>query len=138
MADGAKQKKGDMLVVAGIIWRGGEFLAVERPVGQRQAGYWEFPGGKVEPGEALDAALVRELREELGIEAGQLEYWRDKRHDYGDFVVHLHFFHVRAFAGEVRSLEGQRFEWVEPAHADGSRFLPADVVILDELRRLFG
>ena len=63
------EEKARIEVVGGILWRGGSFLAAQRPEGHPQAGFWEFPGGKVEPGESLEAALARELAEELSLSA---------------------------------------------------------------------
>ena len=91
-------------VVAGIVWRDGEYLAVERPEGARMAGWWEFPGGKIEPGETPDNALVREFQEELGVTPTEFEYWRDLEHEYEEFVVRLNFFHIRNYSGELQCL----------------------------------
>lgn len=71
-------------VVAGIVWRGDSFLAVRRPEGKPHAGFWEFPGGKVEYGETLEQALARELHEELGITPICMQAWRVVRHIYGN------------------------------------------------------
>lgn len=117
-------------VVAGIVWRGSEYLAVERPPGSRQEGYWEFPGGKVETGESLEAALVREFEEELGIRPTRFEFWREKVHEYADLTVRLFFFHIRGFEGEIRPLEGQRMAWVVPGGHGDIPFLPADLEIV--------
>lgn len=121
-------------VVAGIIWKDGSYLAVERPEGARMAGWWEFPGGKIEPGESRDQALVRELDEELGISCITFDFWRDIIHHYDEFSVHLHFFHVTEYAGEPSSLEGQRMEWIKPAHPVNLKFLPADIEIVEALK----
>lgn len=125
-----------MEVVAGIIWDGDRYLAVERPEGTRMAGRWEFPGGKIDAGETREQALVRELREELGIECAQIEFWRELRHDYVEFPVRLHFFHVREFEGNVRPMEGQRMVWVLPSEASGLDFLEADIEIVEALKSL--
>jgi len=123
----------DLQVVAGVVWRDGRFLAVERPEGKAHAGWWEFPGGKVEPGETLAEALIRELKEELSFTATELVFWREKRFVYPQGPVLLHFFHVTAFSGEVIPLEGQRFAWFAPGAADVSIFLPANVDIVPAL-----
>jgi len=96
-------------VAAGIVWRGGAFLAAQRPDGKPMAGYWEFPGGKVEGAERPDQALRRELAEELGIGVRQAALWRTVEHCYAerDLLVRLHFFHVTAFSGEPCPAEGQ-------------------------------
>jgi len=124
---------GALLVVAGVVWRAGVFLGVERPKGKAHAGWWEFPGGKVEPGESLEAALVRELEEELSFTATRLAFWREKRFDYPQGPVLLNFFHVTAFEGEVVPREGQRFAWFTPGQADASIFLPANADIVPAL-----
>lgn len=122
-------------VVAGIIWRGDYYLAVQRPEGMPMAGWWEFPGGKVEPGEAHGDALVRELREELGIGCSEYRFWRDLIHEYERFFVHLHFFHVTDFSGEPKGLEGQSMQWMRPLDSDCCAFLPADVPIVEALKK---
>ncbi len=124
----------DLQVVAGVVWRDGRFLGVERPLGKALAGWWEFPGGKVEPGEGLEAALIRELREELSFTSTELVFWRRKRFVYPRGPVMLHFFHVTEFTGEVVPLEGQRFDWFTPGRADVSIFLPANADIVPALR----
>jgi len=124
---------GALLVVAGVVWRDGLFLGVERPAGKAHAGWWEFPGGKVEPGESFQDALVRELREELAFTATALTFWREKRFTYPKGPVLLNFFHVTAFTGEVVPQEGQRFAWFTPGAADVSIFLPANADIVPAL-----
>ena len=120
-------------VVAGIVWRGGEYLAVRRPDGGPMAGWWEFPGGKVEPGETREQALVREFREELDVTPLEFEYWRDLRYEYDEFSVHLHFFHIRQYSGELKSVENQLMAWVDPAGPLQLDFLPADTAIVEAL-----
>ncbi|MBU4191377.1 MAG: (deoxy)nucleoside triphosphate pyrophosphohydrolase [Proteobacteria bacterium] len=120
-------------VVAGIVWREGKYLAVERPEGARMAGWWEFPGGKIDPGETGGQAIVRELEEELGITPLVFEFWRDLVHHYDDFSVHLHFYHIRDYRGEATPLENQRMVWVDPAHPPVLDFLPADMPVGEAL-----
>ncbi len=121
-------------VVAGIIWRGGEYLAVRRPPGKPMAGFWEFPGGKVEPGETLEQALVRELDEELGIRVQECAFWQSVEHAYPHLLVRLHFFHVREMDGEPRSREGHELAWVTPEGGGDLGFLEADAGIVEELK----
>src|SRR5258706_15873315 len=90
-------------VAAAVIERpGGTFLLAQRPKGKPYPGYWEFPGGKIEPGEDARAALTRELREELGIEVREATPWITRVYAYTHATVRLHFFRVSSFAGEPR------------------------------------
>jgi 8-oxo-dGTP diphosphatase len=123
-------------VVAAILWRDGRFLAVKRPEGKPMAGYWEFPGGKVESGESLEQALVRELDEELGLAVTGGSRFAQKRHAYEHAKVRLHFMQVESWRGEPRALEGQALAWVGPAEAAEMLFLPADAEVLAELAAL--
>ena len=120
-------------VVAAIIWQDGRYLGVRRPEGKPMAGAYEFPGGKIEPGEAPDVALARELREELGITPTAIAFFREKAHSYEHLSVHLHFFHVHAFDGEPLPLEGQDMEWLTPQEGRMRPFLEADRDIVDAL-----
>lgn len=120
-------------VVGGILWRNNTFLAAQRPKGRSQAGFWEFPGGKVEPGETLEAALIRELEEELSLAVRNPVFWRTVEHDYPGKSVRLHFFHVTEFSGVPTSNDGQAFRWVTPAEALALPFLEADRPLLEAL-----
>lgn len=120
-------------VVAAVIWRDGRFLAVDRPEGKPLAGFWEFPGGKIAPGETEGQALTRELREELGITPTEQSFWMEKVHAYEHATVRLRFHHVRSFSGEPSGLEGQRLRWLAPGEPPGVPFLPADEEILAHL-----
>lgn len=122
--------------VAAIIWRGERFLGVDRPPGKIMAGYWEFPGGKVDPGETPEQAMARELHEELAITPTLMEYWTAATHAYDHATVKLLFYHVRAFDGEPTPMEGQNLAWLTPDEALAYRFLPADVDVLKQLARL--
>lgn len=127
-------------VVAAIIRREGRILAVRRPEGKPMAGYWEFPGGKVESGEGLAQALRRELGEELGVDPDVLtleafDLWREKRHIYEHMTVRLHFFLVDGYEGPLKPQEGQDMVWVRPEEAVGLDFLPADRAIVELLVR---
>jgi 8-oxo-dGTP diphosphatase len=125
-------------VAVGILMKpNGDVLLAQRPTGKPYAGYWEFPGGKVEAGESIFSALKREFLEELGIEIISAEPWCGVEHVYPHAHVRLHFFISREWQGEAQSLEGQAFAWqgsvgVEP-------ILPATIPLLesiDKLRRI--
>lgn len=120
-------------VVAGVIWHEGYYLAVERPEGFRMAGWWEFPGGKVERDETRENAIVRELQEELGITPVEFAYWRELVHEYEDFSVHLHFFNITQYSGVLSALENQRMEWVDPSKPPTLEYLQADIAIVEAL-----
>lgn len=99
-------------------------------------GLWEFPGGKLRDGESPDKALTRELREEIGIEALTSETFMRISHDYADRSVAIDFFLVHEWRNDPAGLEGQQVEWVMPAGLDADRLLPANVPIVEALRRL--
>ncbi len=121
-------------VAVGILMKpNGDVLLGQRPAGKPYAGYWEFPGGKVDPGETILDALKREFMEELGIEVLSAEEWCGVEHVYEHAHVRLHFFISREWRGEPQSLEGQAFAWqgevsVEP-------LLPATIPLLQWISR---
>ena len=115
-----------MEVVAGIVVRGGRVLVSRQPAGGHLAGLWEFPGGKLEPGEDDGAALVRELREELGIEVRPGASWGILRHRYAEREVNLHFRFAEIMAGEPRPLEVDEVRWVAPDELGKLAFPAAD------------
>ena len=123
----------EIRVVAAVIWQGERFLGVSRPPGKPMAGFWEFPGGKVKPGEPLEAALIRELAEELDLIPVDLVHWRDLTHPYPQLTVHLSFFHIHGFKGVPRPLEGQDLRWLTAAEALDYPFLEADREIIGAL-----
>jgi 8-oxo-dGTP diphosphatase len=105
-------------VAAGLILRpDGMLLLGQRPEGKPWSGWWELPGGKLEPGETVLEALARELQEELGIRVTQSRPWVTYVHVYPHTTVRLAFCHVTAWEGEPQGLENQRLEWVNPANA---------------------
>lgn len=99
-------------VAVGLLLRAdGRFLLCTRPPGKAYAGYWEFPGGKLEAGEDVVVALKRELFEEIGAQPTDIVLWQVLIVDYPHALVRLHFCKVHAWDGEVTMLEGQRFAW---------------------------
>lgn len=107
---GADRKLVDVAVGI-LIQADGSFLLTSRPVGKVYAGYWEFPGGKLEPGESVEQALRRELREEIGITIGAASPWKVKKVDYPHALVRLNFCKVFEWTGELQMREGQLFVW---------------------------
>ena len=108
----------------------GRFLLTSRPVGKVYAGHWEFPGGKVEPGETVEQALRRELHEELGITIGPVEPWQVELMDYPHARVRLHFCKVHAWQGEFEMREGQAMAW-QDLPVQVAPVLPGTVPVLD-------
>jgi 8-oxo-dGTP diphosphatase len=99
------------VAVGVLIDRDGRFLLTSRPAGKPYAGYWEFPGGKLEAGESVERALRRELHEELGIAIGAVQPWRVEIVDYPHARVRLHFCKVLAWHGAFEMREGQQMAW---------------------------
>lgn len=121
-------------VVAGIIERDGAVLVCRRRAGQAHALKWEFPGGKVEPGESPEAALVRELREELGIEAGISERIGGYSYQYpGRDPIRLFFFRVCSFEGEPANLVFEEIRWAPRASLPGFDFVEGDIEFVRQL-----
>lgn len=121
-------------VVAAVIERGGKILISRRPKGAHLEGLWEFPGGKAEAGESAERALVREVREELGVAFTAGERVAEVDWKYPDKRVRIAFFRG-TIEGEPRPLEGQELAWVAPADLDRYEFPPADASLLERLRR---
>ena len=114
----------------------GRVLLAQRPEGKSRAGLWEFPGGKVEPGETPEAALIRELHEELGIETWQscLAPLTFASHAYADFHLLMPLFACRKWQGIVQSREGQALAWVRPQKLADYAMPPADKPLVALLR----
>lgn len=122
-------------VVAAVIERrDGSFLLARRPEGKVYAGYWEFPGGKVEAGESLGDALARELREELGIEVRHAVPWITRVHSYPHSIVRLNFHRVTQWQGEPQPHEGQSLTWQRFPDLTVEPMLPANAPVLKALR----
>jgi 8-oxo-dGTP diphosphatase len=98
-------------VAVGVLLQGEAFLLTSRPEGKVYAGYWEFPGGKLEAGESVEQALRRELQEELGITIGVAQVWKTQMVDYPHALVRLHFCKVWDWQGELQMREAQSHAW---------------------------
>lgn len=122
-------------VAAGLIWNDGRLLLCRRPEGKPMAGLWEFPGGKLEPGETAAEALTRELGEELGIEAGGICLYETATHHYEkeNLTVILHFLNVQHINNEPQAREGQKMAWLAPGEALNLPVLAADAGLLRRL-----
>ena len=115
-----------LVVAAALVDATGRVLIAERPAGRHMAGRWEFPGGKVAPGESEDAALARELEEELGVEVLGARPMMRLTHRYPDREVELSMWLVERYRGEPRALDGQRLKWVPRTHLAAEDILEAD------------
>ena len=121
------------VAVAVILRRDGAVLLAQRLAGTPYAGYWEFPGGKLEPGETAAQALARELHEELGIEVTRATPWLTQRYEYPHAHVELEFFRVYAWQGEPYGRDGQSIAWQSPGAFDVAPLLPANSIVLRAL-----
>jgi 8-oxo-dGTP diphosphatase len=125
----------EIQVAVGVIRRpDGRVLLAERPPGKAMAGYWEFPGGKIEPGESPRDALARELHEELFIDIGSAQPWITRTYRYPHAVASLQLFRVSEWEGEPHGREDQRLSWQDPARVDVAPLLPANHDIMEALR----
>jgi 8-oxo-dGTP diphosphatase len=121
-------------VAAAVILRAdGAFLLARRPAGKVYAGYWEFPGGKIEPGERPEDALARELHEELGIDVVVANPWITRVYAYPHATVRLHFFRVTAWRGAPHAREGQEIWWQGGGEPLATPMLPANAPVLASL-----
>ena len=121
-------------VVAGaLLSHDGQILIAQRPPGKHLAGGWEFPGGKVNQGEAPLAALRRELLEELGVQVDTAEYLVSCDHEYEDRRVHLELWLVTEFIGQPQSLDHQALRWVNADQLHTADLLPADQPLIEAL-----
>ncbi len=125
----------DIQVAVGIITRAdGRVLLAERPAGKAMAGHWEFPGGKIEPGEVSRDALARELHEELSIDIGNAQAWLTRTFHYPHAIAHLQLFRVTEWQGEPHGREDQQLSWQDPHCIDVEPLLPANHAIMNALR----
>lgn len=124
------------VVAAALLDAAGRVLIAERPAGKHMAGWWEFPGGKVAAGESDAEALVRELREELGVESRAIAEIATLSHEYPDRIVDLVLWRAGILSGEPQSLDGQQLKWVHPRALGQEKLLPADEPFIAALQRI--
>jgi 8-oxo-dGTP diphosphatase len=128
---------GLIVVAAGILRDSlGRILIAQRPAGGHVGGFWEFPGGKLHPGELPAKALERELHEELGISVEAVVPFLTYRHEYPERIVELHVFLVERYTGQPHGVEGQPLRWVAVAELPAADLLEADQPIAAALNRL--
>ena len=123
-------------VVAALIWEGNRFLACQRPAHKARGLLWEFVGGKVEAGETLQEALVRECREELDVTVKPMDVFTQVIHEYPDLTVRLTLFNAVITEGTPKLLEHNALRWIKTSQIDELEFCPADVEILKKLKEL--
>ncbi len=124
-------------VAAALIFRKDRFLICQRPENKARGLLWEFVGGKLEPGETGEEALARECMEELGVTVTAEGVFCDVMHEYPDITVHLTVYLARIENGEPRLLEHNDIKWITPDEIDAYPFCPADIEILDKIKKRY-
>lgn len=125
-------------VVAALIWDGPRFMICQRPAHKARALLWEFVGGKVEPGETKEQALIRECREELAVTIAVQEAFMTVVHEYPDITVRLTLFDAVIVDGAPQKLEHNDIQWITPAQIPLYDFCPADTEILERIVKAYG
>ena len=123
-------------VVAALIWDQDKFMICQRPPHKTRGLLWEFVGGKVEPGETKEQALIRECQEELAVTLDVGEIFMDMVHEYPDLTVHLTLFNASIRKGTPQKLEHNDIRWITVDRIDQYEFCPADTIILQKLKQL--
>ena len=124
-------------VVAALIWDNDNFLICQRPAHKARALLWEFVGGKVEPSETKEQALIRECQEELAITLSVGDVFMDVVHEYPDITVHLTLFNATIAEGTPQKLEHNDIQWITPGEISHYDFCPADEAILNRLKEKY-
>ena len=125
-------------VVAALIWQGNKFMICQRPAYKARGLLWEFVGGKVEPGETKEQALIRECKEELDILLSVGDVFMDVVHEYPDLTVHLTLFNATIAKGEPQKIEHNDIQWITPREISSYNFCPADEEILKKIIKTRG
>ena len=120
-------------VVAALIWKDNKFMICQRPAHKARGLLWEFVGGKVEPEETKEQALVRECKEELNVVLSVSDVFMDVIHEYPDLTVHLTLFNASIIEGEPQKLEHNDIQWITPSEIRNYDFCPADEEILKQI-----
>ena len=120
-------------VVAALVWDNDKFMICQRPANKARPLLWEFVGGKVEPGETKEQALIRECKEELNIVLSVGDIFMEVTHEYPDLMVHLTLFNATIADGEPQKLEHNDIQWITPSEIPNYEFCPADVEILEKI-----
>lgn len=124
-------------VVAALIWEGEKFMICQRPTHKARGLLWEFVGGKVEPGETKEQALIRECREELAVTLSVGDVFMDVVHEYPDITVHLTLFNATIADGVPQKLEHNDIQWIMPSENSNYTFCPADKEILAKICEVY-
>lgn len=124
-------------VVAALIWDKDKFMICQRPAHKARGLLWEFVGGKVEPGETKEQALIRECQEELAVTLSIGDVFMDVVHEYPDLTVHLTLFNAAILEGIPKKLEHNDIKWITPGEIPNYEFCPADVEILKKITEVF-
>ena len=124
-------------VVAALIWNNDKFMICQRPAHKARGLLWEFVGGKVEPGESKEQALIRECQEELDVTLSVDDIFMDVVHDYPDLTVHLTLFNATIANGKPQKLEHNDIQWITPGEIPNYDFCPADDEILVKICEVY-
>ena len=125
-------------VVAALIWKNDKFMICQRPPHKARGLLWEFVGGKVEPGETKEQALIRECQEELAITLSVGDVFMDLVHEYPDLSVHLPLFNATIAEGVPKKLEHNDIQWISPSAIQNYEFCQADIEILKKIIEVYG